>query len=214
MAIIKLMDERERLVRRLVEEGYLKSAHIIKAFKKVKRELFMAEKYKKYAYVDQPFPIPPYTAQTISAPHTYAIIYEALQLKKGDKFLEVGAGSGFGAALAREIVGKKGLVVTIEIVKETYEFAKSNLKKAGYEDVVVVNADGKLGYSKLAPYDKICVTAAAKDIPPALIEQLATNGKLVIPIGPDFTQKLVLLEKENGKIKKKTLTYVVYVPLV
>jgi protein-L-isoaspartate(D-aspartate) O-methyltransferase len=208
------MDERERLMLRLVEEGYLKSPRIIKAFSKVKRELFMPERYKKYAYVDQPFPIPPYTAQTISAPHTYAIIYEALQLKKGDRFLEIGTGSGYGAALAREIVGKKGRVVTMEIVEETYKFAKRNLKKAGYEDVIIINGDGKLGYPFLAPYDKICVTAAAREIPPALIEQLADKGKLVIPIGPDLTQRLVMLEKENNKIKKKTLTYVVYVPLV
>jgi len=208
------MNERERLVRRLVEEGYLKSPHIIKAFKKVKRELFMADEYKRYAYVDQPFPIPPYTAQTISAPHTYAIIYEALQLKKGDRFLEIGTGSGYGAALAREIVGKKGLVVTIEIVKETYEFAKRNLERAGYKDVIVINADGKLGYPKLAPYDKICVTAASMKIPPALLEQLADKGKLIIPLGPEWVQELVLVEKENNKITKKALTYVAYVPLV
>jgi protein-L-isoaspartate(D-aspartate) O-methyltransferase len=208
------MNERERLVSKLVEEGYLKSPHIIKAFKKVKRELFMAEEYKRYAYVDQPFPIPPYTAQTISAPHTYAIIYEALQLKKGDRFLEIGTGSGYGAALAREIVGKKGLIVTIEIVKETYEFAKRNLERAGYKDVIVINSDGKLGYPKLAPYDKICVTAASMKIPPALLEQLVDNGKLIMPLGPEWTQELVLVEKENNKITKKALTYVVYVPLV
>jgi len=208
------MDERKRLIERLIEEGYLKSPHIIKAFNKVKRELFMAEKYKKYAYADLPFPIPPYTAQTISAPHTYAIIYEAIQLKKGDKFLEIGTGSGYGAALAREIVGKKGLVVTIEVVKETYEFARKNLEKAGYRDVIIINADGKFGHPEFSPYDKICVTAAAKEIPPALIEQLGKKGRLVIPLGSNITQKLVLLEKENNKINKKILTYVVYVPLV
>ena len=207
------MEERERLVKRLIEEGYLRSPHIIKAFKKVNRELFMDERYKKYAYVDQPFPIPPYVAQTISAPSTYAIIYEALQLREGDKFLEIGAGSGYGAALAREIVGKKGLVVTIEIVKETYEFAKRNLERAGYKDVIVINADGKLGYPKLAPYNKVCVTAASMKIPPALIEQLADKGRLVIPLGPEWIQKLVLVKKENNKITKKALCDVVYVPL-
>jgi len=198
-----------------VDEGYLKSAHIIEAMKKVKRELFMAKEYSKYAYVDEPFPIPPFTAQTISAPHTYAIIYEALELKEGDRFLEVGTGSGYGAALAREIVGKKGLVVSIEINKETCDFAKKNLERAGYKDVIVINADGKLGCKKYAPFDKICVTAAAKDIPPALLEQLKDGGKLAIPLGTEYsTQKLVLVEKEKNKIAKKTVTYVVYVPLV
>lgn len=200
---------------RLIEEGYLKSPQIIKAMKKVKRELFMAEEYKKYAYLDVPFPIPPYTAQTISAPHTYAIIYEALQLSKGDKFLEIGTGSGYGAALAREIVGKKGLVVSIEINKETFDFAKNNLQKTGYNDIIIINADGKLGCKDYAPFDKICVTAASNNIPEPLIDQLKNKGKLVIPLGPSYsTQELVLVEKENNKIKKKIITYVVYVPLV
>ncbi|MEM5777079.1 MAG: protein-L-isoaspartate(D-aspartate) O-methyltransferase [Candidatus Aenigmatarchaeota archaeon] len=208
------MNERDILVKKLIEEGYLKSPHIIEAMKNVKRELFMAEEYKKYAYVDQPFPIPPYTAQTISAPHTYAIIYEALELKNGDKFLEIGTGSGYGAALAKEIVGD-GLVVSIEINKETFEFAKKNLENAGYKDVILFYRDGKIGCPEYSPFDKICVTAAAKEIPYILIDQLKDKGKMIIPLGPEYTtQKLVLIEKKDDKINKKILTYVIYVPLV
>ncbi|MBU5688406.1 MAG: protein-L-isoaspartate(D-aspartate) O-methyltransferase [Candidatus Aenigmarchaeota archaeon] len=208
------MNNREKLVKKLIEEGYLKSPHIIEAMKKVKREFFMSKEYKKYAYIDQPFPIPPFTAQTISAPHTYAIIYEALELKENDKFLEIGTGSGYGAVLAKEIV-KNGLVVSIEINKETFEFAKKNIEKAGYKDIILFNRDGKLGCPEYAPFDKICVTAAAKEIPHILIDQLKDNGKMIVPVGPEYaTQKLVLIEKKKDKINKKTLTYVVYVPLI
>ncbi|MFH8080634.1 MAG: protein-L-isoaspartate(D-aspartate) O-methyltransferase [Candidatus Aenigmatarchaeota archaeon] len=205
----------EKLVNMLINEGYLRSPKIIRAMKRVDRELFMAKEFKKYAYVDEPFPIPPFIAQTISAPHTYAIIYEALNLQKGDKFLEVGSGSGYGAALAREIVGKKGLVVSIEINKETFQFAKKNLERAGYKDIVLILGDGKEGYPPLSPYDKICVTAAAQNIPQPLIDQLKDKGKLIIPLGEHYkTQELVLIEKSKNKIKKKVITHVSYVPLV
>lgn len=209
------MSEKETLIKRLIEEGYLKTPSLIKAMKKVKRELFMSKEYRKYAYVDKPFPIPPFTAQTISAPHMYAITYEALMLKKGERFLEIGTGSGYGAALAREIVGKNGVVVSIEIQKETYEFAKENLRKAGYKDIILVNGDGKEGYPPYAPYDKICVTAAASSVPEALINQLKDEGKLIIPLGThESAQRLVLLEKSKNKIKQKFITYVAYVPLI
>lgn len=209
--------QRLEMVENLIRMGILKSEEIIKAMKKVRRELFMAEEYKRYAYFDEPFPIPPFTGmQTISAPHTYPLFYQPLELKKGDKFLEIGTGSGYGAALAREIVGKEGKVVTIETNKETYEFGKENLRKAGYKDVVVVLGDGSKGYPKFAPYDKICVTASYIEIPKPLINQLAKPGKLIFPLGPKYpSQELVLIEKnEKGKISKKSISEVVYVPLV
>lgn len=209
--------EREKMVNKLIEENILHSPVVIKAMKKVKRELFTDKNYRPYSYVDEPLPIPPFTGkQTISAPHTYPMFYESLELKKGDKFLEIGTGSGYGAALAREIVGKSGMVITIEVNKETFKFAKKNLKRAGYTDVVTILGDGSEGCEKYAPYDKICVTASSNKIPEPLIEQLANNGKMVIPIGPIYpSQKLVLVEKDsNGIIRQKTINYVVYVPLI
>ncbi|MCS7135022.1 MAG: protein-L-isoaspartate O-methyltransferase, partial [Candidatus Aenigmarchaeota archaeon] len=96
-----------------------------------------------------------------------------------------------------------------------YEFAKENLKKAAYKDIILVNGDGKEGYPPYAPYDKICVTAAASSVPEALINQLKDGGKLIIPLGmPESTQKLVLLEKSKNKIKQKFITYVAYVPMI
>lgn len=209
--------EREKMVNKLIEEDILHLPLVIKAMKKVKRELFVAENYKLYSYVDEPLPIPPFTGkQTISAPHTYPMFYEALELNIGDKFLEIGTGSGYGAALAREIVGKSGKVITIESNEETFKFAKNNLKKAGYRDIVIILGDGSEGYEKYAPYNKICVTASCEKIPQPLIKQLANNGKIVIPIGPVYpSQKLVLIEKDfKGIIKEKIINYVIYVPLI
>jgi protein-L-isoaspartate(D-aspartate) O-methyltransferase len=102
------------------------------------REEFMAPSYAEYAYVDQPFPIPGDGRQTISAPYMYPVFYEPLGLKAGERLLEVGAGSGYGAALARELVGSEGLVVSIEINPTTFRFARENLERTGYQDVVLV----------------------------------------------------------------------------
>jgi protein-L-isoaspartate(D-aspartate) O-methyltransferase len=209
---------RKEMVEYIKSMGWLKSKEIEEALLKVPRELFMPKKYRDFAYNDQPFPIPPFTGKhTISAPSTYALFYEPLELKRGDRFLEVGTGSGYGAALAREIVGKEGLVVTIEINKETFEFAKKNLEKAGYDDIILVLGDGSKGYELEAPYDKIAVTASSPKIPEALIKQLTCPGKLIAPVGPVWpSQDLVLIEKDEwGKIKKSIVPpKVVYVPLV
>ncbi len=210
-------NQRKAMVEKLIMQGILKDKVVIKAMLKVKRELFVHKKYLRFAYYDEPFPIPPFTGmQTISAPHTYPLFYQALKLKIGDKFLEIGTGSGYGVAIAREIIGKKGLVVTVERDKETFKFGKENLKGVGYKDVIAVHGDGSKGYSKLAPYDKICVTASYTEIPKTIVDQLKNGGKLIFPLGPKYpSQHLVLLEKDNeGRIKTKKFSEVVYVPLV
>src|SRR3989338_215922 len=209
--------QRLMAINQLIKEGYLKSSKIIRAMKKVKRELFMPVKYSKYAYADQPFPIPPYNGlQTISALHTYPIFYEPLKLKGSDKFLEIGMGSGYGSAVAKELIGKKGVVVSIEKNRKTYMFGKRNLSRTGYKDVITINDDGTKGYEKMAPYDKICVTASCNKIPEPLIEQLAKPGILIIPIGPQHpSQDLVMVEKDvSGKITKRKILEVIYVPLI
>lgn len=153
--------------------------------------------------------------QTISCPHSYPLFYEALELREGDRFLEVGAGSGYGAALAREVIGDRGLVVTVEINPITYEFALSNLRKLGYDDVVVVLGDGSEGYLPLSPYDKICVTASAPDIPEPLIDQLKDGGKLAIPLGsPCEPQALYLAQRIRDEVHMRVIEEVLYVPLV
>ena len=174
--------------------------------------------YVDYAYSDQPFPIPGDGRQTISAPYMYPIFYEPLELKRGDSLLEIGAGSGYGAALAWELVGPTGLVVAIEINPVTYRFAEANLRRTGYNDVLLLLGDGSLGYPEKAPYDAVCVTAACPDVPQPLIEQLRSPGRLMAPVGGPSSflgQDLVLLERdEGGGIRRRTLMKVAYVPLI
>lgn len=209
-------EERRCMVTRYKRSGYIETDKMARAMMKVPRELFMKDGYVNNAYQDQPFPIPGDGLQTISAPYMYPICYEQLDMKKGDSFLEVGAGSGYGAALAYEIVGPVGKVIAIEINPETYKFAKANLESASYKEITLIHGDGYLGFPDEAPYDNICVTAACSEIPPPLIEQLSSPGKLVAPVGENgiLGQDLTLLEKtEKGSIKQKRLMKVAYVPL-
>ncbi|MFW9945089.1 MAG: protein-L-isoaspartate O-methyltransferase [Candidatus Sifarchaeia archaeon] len=210
----EFLEEREKKVRWLIQEGFMKSESIIKAMLKVPREEFIPEQYRDYAYLEVPFPLPGREA-TISCPHSYPLFYEALELKEGEKLLEVGTGSGYGAALAREIVGSSGKVVTIEIDEDTLRFAEQNMKKLGYDDVDLVHDDGSLGHAPEAPYDKICITASCPEIPSPLIEQLKQQGRLITPVGaPESPQDLVLVEKSiDGTLRRKFIVQVLYVPL-
>jgi protein-L-isoaspartate(D-aspartate) O-methyltransferase len=215
--MLDFSEQRKQMVERFRKSGYIKSEVMAEAVLNVPREEFMDPSYTNYAYVDQPFPIPGDGAQTISAPYMYPIFYEPLGLKEGDRVLEIGTGSGYGVAIAREIVGDRGLVVSVEINSITYNFAQSNLRRTGYEDVILVLGDGSLGYEEEAPYDAICVTAACPKIPEPLIEQLDRTGKLMAPVGSSynlFGQDLILLEKdEEGSITTRNLMKVSYVPL-
>lgn len=204
--------EREEKIRQLIRHGYLRSEHIKEAMLKVSREDFIPHNYRDYAYLEVPFPLPGEKA-TISCPHSYPLFYEPLGLDKGHKFLEIGLGSGYGAAIAREIVGSEGLVVSIDVDPLTFEFAKRNLENAGYRDTILVRGDGGLGYPPLSPYDRICITAASVEIPPPLIEQLGTGGRLIAPVIENKIQNLVLLEKSDKGIKRKIICEVLYVSL-
>lgn len=200
----------------MILSGLLRSRRMVEAMKRVPRECFVPPEYRDYSYLEIPLPIPgDGENQTISCPHSYPLFYEALGLSEGDRFLEVGAGSGYGAALAREVVGAKGRVVTIEINSTTCDFARKNLSSLGYQDIVVVEGDGSEGYEPESPYDKICVTAACPEFPPPLIDQLGTPGRLAIPVGsPKSVQKLLLLEKgEDSRAEVKLVEEVLYVPL-
>jgi protein-L-isoaspartate(D-aspartate) O-methyltransferase len=210
----EFLRERREKIDWLVEQGFLRSQSIAKAMSKVPRELFVPKMYRDYAYLEVPLPIPGRNA-TISCPHSYPLFYEALELKEGDRLLEVGSGSGYGAALAREIVGNKGRVVTVEIDAETYEFARIISRKAGYRDVLILLGDGSLGCSSQGPFDKICITASCPRIPEPLINQLNVWGKLITPIGhPRLGQDLVILEKRNdGTLGTKSIDKVLYIPL-
>ena len=204
--------EREEKVTWLLAHGYLRSERIRNALLRVPREDFIPSRYRDYAYIEVPLPLPGVRA-TVSCPHSYPLFYEPLGLDEGHKFLEVGLGSGYGAALAREIVGPNGLVVSMEIDPLTYEFGGANLRRAGYADITTVLGDGGLGYPALAPYDRICITAACEKAPRPLIEQLRMGGRLIGPVEEHGVQNLVLLEKQDGGLRTEVICQVLYVPL-
>lgn len=213
---VKTWDEfrRERVhkLRELADRGYLVSERIRRAMLKVARENFIPCLFRDYAYEEVPLPLPGKRA-TISCPHSYPLFYEPLGLDRGHRFLEVGLGSGYGTAIAREVVGPEGLVVSIDIDPVTFEFARENLEVAGYGDLHLVLGDGGLGYPELSPYDRICITAACSGIPAPLVEQLDTGGRLIAPVVEKGTQNLVLLEKKGEEIRGEVICEVLYVPL-
>ena len=211
MQKIQYNSERARLVKKLKNEGYIKTPLVEKAFLEVPRENFVPYHLKKSAYLDIPLEIG--FGQTISAPHMVAIMCEALVLKKGQKVLEIGSGSGYHAAVVSEIIGERGRVYSVERIKELADMARENIRKTGIKNVEVFVGDGSLGLKKFALYDRIYVTCAAPDIPKPLIDQLKDPGLLLIPVGRYYCD-LMLLRKENGKISTKNLGGCAFVPLV
>lgn len=220
----QLQEQKEELISHYLRNGYLKSEEVIRAFRVVPRENFIGTNAKKYAYLDRPLPI--LSNQTISAPHMVAMMVskDIFDLRVGDICLEVGAGSGYHAAVIAEIVAPSninkslwGHVYTIERIEKLVQFARDNLADTGYsERVTVIHGDGSLGYSEKAPFDRITVAAAAPSIPPPLIEQLKPNGRLVIPVGnKGFYQELMIVQKaDDGKIVTKSVCGVAFVPLI
>lgn len=207
-----LRGERQEKVQWLIRHGYLRSKRIKQAMLKVQREDFIPRLYRDYAYCEVPLPIPGRKA-TISCPHSYPLFYEPLGLDEGHRFLEVGLGSGYGTALAREIVGERGLVVSIEIDPVTFAFAKENLDRAGYRDIILVQGDGGLGYPERAPYDRICITAACESVPPPLSEQLGPEGRLIAPMIEQGVQELFVIAKSLTSMTKTKICEVLYVTL-
>jgi len=205
------IERRKELVKTLKYEGRIKTEKIERAFLDTPRELFVSDNIKKYAYLDSPLEIG--QGQTISAPHMVAIMVEALDLKKGHKVLEIGAGSGYHAAIVANIIGDTGHVYTVERFSVLADFAKKNLESAKVKNVTIEIGDGSEGLSKYSPYDRIYVTCAAPDVPKPLIEQLKDGGKLLIPVG-QMICNLELIEKNGDKIKTKNLGGCAFVPLV
>jgi len=208
----ELHHEREAKIRQLQRRGLLYSQRLEGAMLTVRREDFIPAAYRDHAYEEVPLPLPG-TRAAISCPHSYPLFYEPLGLGEGDRFLEVGVGSGYGTALSREVVGPQGLVVAVDIDAVTLAFARKNLERAGYTDVVLIHGDGGFGAPEYAPYHRICVTAACPDIPPPLIEQLALHGRLIAPVIEGDRQRLTLLEKTAAGVRRESLVDVLYVSL-
>lgn len=180
---------------------------IIGAFKTVPRENFVLKEYKTQAYEDIALPI--LAGQTISQPTTVAIMTEALEVKEGQKILEIGTGSGYQAAILSRLVKDQGKIFTTEIIEELVAFAKKNLKT--YKNVKVIHSDGSIGLKQKAPFDRIIVTAACPKIPNELTNQLKKDGILVAPVGGRFSQKLIKYQKKDNKTE--ILGDFIFVPL-
>lgn len=208
----QLAIERQLKVAALEAQGLLKSERIKAALRKVPREDFIPPEYRDFAYEEVPLPLPG-TAATISCPHSYPLFYEPLGLALGHRFLELGTGSGNGGAVAREVVGDGGQVTSIEIDPLTHAFARQNLERAGYADVVLVLGDAGLGYAQRGPFDRIAIAAACTEIPPPLIGQLALSGRVIAPLVEDGVQKLTVVTKHSDTTTRKVLCDVPYVRL-
>jgi len=203
---------KEELIEYWKDSGIIKDKKLLDTFRAVPREYFIREDSKDSAYGDYPLPIG--YEQTISQPTTIMIMSQALELKQNIKVLEIGAGSGYQAALIAKVIGNKGKVITTEIIPELADFAKNNLKKANICNVEVIHQDGSQGYEKEEPYQRIIVTAACPQIPPPLIEQLDDNGILVAPVGSlVYGQQMIKLKKKDNNITIKNLGNFVFVPL-
>ena len=206
-----VIEENEKLIKHIKAVGYLKSKNIENALKEVPREFFVPESMKYLAYRDTPLYIG--SNQTISQPSTVVAMTEALDIKKGQKILEIGTGSGWQTALLSKLVGEKGFVYTIEIIENLVKFAKANLKKLDIKNVKVIKGDGSLGLKKYAPFDRIIVTAAAPDVLKPLLKQLKLNGTMVIPIGNLYLQSMYVVKKLKKGIEKKSIGSFMFVPL-
>ena len=189
---------RNQLVEIIKSKG-IKDYDVLQAISKVPRHLFMDSGFVDFAYQDKPFPIG--ADQTISQPYTVAYQTELLEVKKGDKVLEIGTGSGYQTAILIEL---KAVVYSIERQKELYDKAKKYLPKVGYVPKKLIFGDGYAGLEEFAPFDKILVTAGAPFVPKALLSQLKIGGKLVIPVGRDIQVMTTIKrvgEKEFQKLE-------------
>jgi protein-L-isoaspartate(D-aspartate) O-methyltransferase len=186
--------QRERLVKSL----HLKDRALEKAFLAVKREAFFPEKLKESAYEDSAFPIG--LGQTISQPSTIAAMLELLDVRPGQRVLEVGAGSGYVSALLSELAGSTGKVFGVELLHELHQRATKTLLQLGHRNVFLKCGDGRNGWREKAPFDRVLVSAACDSVPGALTGQLAGDGKLVAPLGNSFLQELVLFGKKGNRL--------------
>jgi len=190
----------EELILFMKNNGILHSEEMENALKKIKRVFFVPEKYKSDAYHDYSIPIG--HDQSNPQPSVVVTMTEMLDVRKGQKILEVGAGSGWHAAILGHMVGEGGKVYSIEIYRSLAEFARKNIRRFDLKNVEILKGDGTLGLKNKQPFDRILISGAVSEIPEPLKEQLAEGGKLVAPVGNKFTQQLVLYKKVGSELKE------------
>jgi len=206
----QMAEQRAEMVRWQIEARQIRNANVLRAMQTVPRHAFVPAEHQPYAYADHPLPIG--HGQTISQPYIVAFMTEALKLSRDSVVLEIGTGSGYQAAVAAEIAKE---VYTIEIVEPLARSAAELLGDLGYTNVHVRAGDGYHGWPEKGPFDAIIGTAAAGRIPPPLIEQLKTGGRMILPVAGDLGfQYLILLTKdERGELHQEKLMPVLFVPM-
>lgn len=202
---------REQMVGQQIAARRIRDPAVLTAMGEVPREEFVPDSLAEFAYVDAPLPIA--EEQTISQPYVVALMIEALELRPGDRVLEIGTGSGYAAAVLSRIAAK---VVSLERHASLAAAAAAALRRLGYDNVEVHHADGSLGWPDAAPYDAIVATAAPPEIPRPLLDQLAPGGRLVIPVGGagDVQTLRRIRRTAAGKLEEEDLEPVQFVPLL
>lgn len=202
-------DERSRMVERQIRSRGITNPRVIMAMRKIPRHLFIPSPYDRSAYDDAPLPIG--NGQTISQPYIVALMTELLGPRPGDRVLEIGAGSGYQAAILSMLVQH---VTTIERIPAVADLARANLAELGFNNVSVIVGDGTQGYPDGAPYDGIMITAATPEIPQPVIDQLADGGRLVAPVGGREIQELITLARKGDTMDRSSHGGVRFVPLI
>jgi protein-L-isoaspartate(D-aspartate) O-methyltransferase len=201
------------LVRRLIDQG-IRDPRVLAAFARVPRTFFVPEESQAEAEADRPLDIG--CGQTISQPYVVAAMAEALELTGRERVLEVGTGSGYATAILAEMMPVSAEIHSVEIIPELAERARRVLRELGYANVQVRVSDGALGWPEAAPFDAILVSAAPREVPPTLLDQLAVGGRLVLPVGPSPEQQELQLWRRlpSGGLEKRGLMQVRFVPLI
>jgi protein-L-isoaspartate(D-aspartate) O-methyltransferase len=200
--------ERERMVETQLRARDIRSAAVLNTMARVPRHLFVPEDVRPHAYEDRPLAIG--SGQTISQPYIVAYMTEMLQVAPHHTVLEIGTGSGYQSAVLAELAKQ---VYTIEIIPELAARARKALAQTGYRNVEVRTGNGYIGWPEHAPYDRIIVTAAPPEIPQALVDQLAVNGIMVVPVGTSYQEMVIITKTAAGVSQKRTIP-VRFVPMV
>ena len=201
--------KREEMVRSQIEARGIRDPRVLSAFRTVPRHLFVSEALREQAYGDYPLPIG--EQQTISQPYIVAEMTQALELKKDDRVLEIGTGSGYQAAILAQIVYR---VYTVERKRSLYMQARNLFDKLNYHNIVTKYADGTKGWPEESPFDAIVVTAGAPELPDVLVHQLVEGGRLVVPVGNQHTQELIKIYRDRERIQQTNLGGCRFVKLV
>jgi protein-L-isoaspartate(D-aspartate) O-methyltransferase len=206
---LETRQERLEMVRRQIEARGIEDPRVLEAMRTIPRHLFVPEGIRTRAYQDYPLPIG--EGQTISQPYIVALMTELLEAEPDDRILEIGTGSGYQAAVLSPLVAE---VYSIEIKLPLHERAAGTLEELGFDNVITRHGDGYYGWQEAAPFDGIIITAAVDHVPPPLLQQLADEGRIVLPLGHPFSlQYLVVVSKHGDDYRVRQISGVRFVPM-